>query len=681
MKKNKNKSADSISVERRSFFENVVSFLKPAGSYNLIIFIVAVAICVSVSAGVRFKQYSVWTENPATHFVGNIPMMTTLDSYHWFKHAKDYKAGVAVEGKTVPMLGYMLAKLSAFFDNNVYKAGIYLIPVLASLFIIPLCLYFYRLGFPAAGILGGLVGTFSYMYLARSCIGRVDTDALNLFFPFLSSYFILVAGDKKDLKSISLYSGLAGFSMLLFYWWYEHPGFTVIYMAVLIAYLFLNRIGWKTVAYASGFYILCSNPLLFWEGIQGVKSFFSSYFAITESKVVANAIAFPNVLDTITETQKVSINAVLSGILSEPVLAGAGLFLFVLCGLLNWKKIVPIIPVFVLGLWAFRSSNRFAMFLGPFVGAGLGFLLNIIVVHCIDWIKQKKGQNSIKDVVVYAMSFVMFFVFSSQTGISFVPFPSIPVGIYGTFIDFKKVSPDNSSIFTWWDFGHALKDAGFAVYHDGASHGQLQTYFVGRGLVSDSQKELGNIIRCYNSECVHALETADRITPKEMIEKATTYNGPIKTENVYALFTYDMIAKYGAISFFGLWDFDKKSGGNLFFEELRCTGIRDNILDCGDVKADLTSGLINKSTPLKKAVFSNNGSVVQELSYHHDRGLYLELIFDAKSNIVGVFILEEKTFYSNFNQMYLLGRYDKNLFEEAYNAFPYARYFKVKFSR
>lgn len=681
MKKPRIKKVEPLSVENRSFLERLLRFFKPEANYTLPIFIGALLICVSLSAGIRFKQYSVWIENPKTHFVGDIPMMTTLDSYHWFKHAKDYKAGVLPEGETVPMLGYMLAKFSTFFDNNVYKAGIFLIPVLASLFIIPFCLYFYRLGLPAAGILGGLVGTFSYMYIARSCIGRVDTDALNLFFPLLSSYFILVAGEKKDLKNISLYSGLAGFSMLLFHWWYEHPGFTVIYLAVLVGYLFLNRLGWKTVLYASGAYILCSNPLLFWKGIMGVKSFFSSYFAITESKSVTSSIAFPNVLQTITETQRVSVNAVLSGILDEPALAGAGLFLFLICGLLNWKKTVPIIPVLVLGLWAFRSSNRFAMFLAPFVGAGFGFLLNVLAVNFIDWIKQKEVRNITKEAVVYGLSFVMFFVFSSQTAMSFVPSPSIPTGIYGAFIDFKKNSPDNTSVFTWWDFGHALKDAGFTVYHDGSVHGDHPTYFTGRGLVSNSQKELQSIIRCFNSNCLKTIERADGLTSKEMVEKVTSYNGPIDNKNVHALFTYDMIAKYGAISFFGLWDFEKKSGPNLFFEELQCTGIRDNILNCGEVKADLTEGLINKATLLKKTVFSKNGSVVQELSYKHDKGLYLELVFDAQNNVVGAFLLEEKTFYSNFNQMYLLGRYDKDLFEEAYNNFPYARYFKVKFSK
>ena len=39
-----------------------------------------------------------------------------------------------------------------------------LIPLLAGLFVFPLCFYFYRLGYGASAVLGGLVGSFSPAY-------------------------------------------------------------------------------------------------------------------------------------------------------------------------------------------------------------------------------------------------------------------------------------------------------------------------------------------------------------------------------------------------------------------------------------------------------------------------------------------------------------------------------------
>ena len=42
-------------------------------------------------------------------------------------------------------------------------------------------------------------------------------------------------------------------------------------------------------------------------------------------------------------------------------------------------------------------------------------------------------------------------------------------------------------------------------------------------------------------------------------------------------------------------------------------------------------------------------------------------------------LIDEVVFRSNYNQMFLLGRYREDLFEETYSAFSFSRLFKVKF--
>ena len=36
-------------------------------------------------------------------------------------------------------------------------------------------------------------------------------------------------------------------------------------------------------------------------------------------------------------------------------------------------------PVLALGLFSFQSSNRFIMFLAPFIGIGLGWILSLLI--------------------------------------------------------------------------------------------------------------------------------------------------------------------------------------------------------------------------------------------------------------------------------------------------------------
>ena len=53
-------------------------------------------------------------------------------------------------------------------------------------------------------------------------------------------------------------------------------------------------------------------------------------------------------------------------------------------------------------------------------------------------------------------------------------------------------------------------------------------------------------------------------------------------------------------------------------------------------------------------------------------------ILTKESKLLTAQIIDEKVYQSNFNQMYLLGQYDPNLFDEVYNSFPWTRVFHVK---
>ena len=78
------------------------------------------------------------------------------------------------------------------------------------------------------------------------------------------------------------------------------------------------------------------------------------------------------------------------------------------------------------------------------------------------------GAVIIRQIILYGAMGVFFWLISGQTAISFVPVPSIHTSIYATFLDIKKRIPENSVLFTWWDYGYAITDAtGLATFHDG----------------------------------------------------------------------------------------------------------------------------------------------------------------------------------------------------------------------
>ena len=60
--------------------------------------------------------------------------------------------------RDIPLLSFLIAQIAPYFKNNYFLTGTLLIPIFASLFILPLGFYFFRVGLPISGLLGGLIG-------------------------------------------------------------------------------------------------------------------------------------------------------------------------------------------------------------------------------------------------------------------------------------------------------------------------------------------------------------------------------------------------------------------------------------------------------------------------------------------------------------------------------------------
>ena len=308
-----------FSKSKTSSEQSFLHWIMPQWKYSPWVFTLALLTCYAVSVNVRYQQFVTWQQNPNAYFVGERPMMTTLDAPYWLRWAREYNEGTygkdelrgypggskefrakqktripeqfrtlsgqksisekkEIRYRDVPMLSFLISKFVPFFGGNYYLTGTLIIPWLASLFILPLGIYFYRIGFPSAGLLGGLVATFCSEYYTRSSIGRIDTDMLNLFFPVLASLFILEVYQSKTHKQILLFSALAGLSLFLFGWWYSKPGFTIAYFAVLFASLILTKAKLSVIAVCSLLFALFAHPDYFSSGSGSVFHFFKMYW-------------------------------------------------------------------------------------------------------------------------------------------------------------------------------------------------------------------------------------------------------------------------------------------------------------------------------------------------------------------------------------------------------------------
>ena len=373
-------------------------------------------------------------------------MMTTLDSYYWLRWARAYQEGRdfgrndSLRGypdnrhkrpDSVPPISYLITETASILDTSHYKAGLILTSALSGLFIFPLAIYFFLIGYPLAGLLGGVIGAVSLEYLIRTGIGRVDTDVLMLFFPFLASLLILCASKSYTLFSRLAFSGMAGGAIYLLFLW-APAGAT--FVAPFAAVLFLSLLAGRPeqpantqssnhsmatrfpliskvivtlfcliiyLAFASGFDQSVIGTNLQQSALGRINYYLSTYVpridrlkipgfddprinrgeisGTIKKQISASTIVFPSSLQTITETKALSLNKALGLTLTSPLLSAIGLSACLVFFITHWRKLLPILPILFVGLLAFQGARRLALFLGPFVGIGYGYLVTIFL--------------------------------------------------------------------------------------------------------------------------------------------------------------------------------------------------------------------------------------------------------------------------------------------------------------
>ena len=128
--------------------------------------------------------------------------------------------------------------------------------------------------------------------------------------------------------------------------------------------------------------MLCAQPVTFMSGTGAVQHFMKGYFTIEDGREVviddgSTPASFPNTMTTISEVDHVPMGEVLRRVLSNTTLDWIGILGFFGVAIFKWRVLLPLLPMLALGVLSFQSSNRFIMYLAPFIGIGLGWLLQL----------------------------------------------------------------------------------------------------------------------------------------------------------------------------------------------------------------------------------------------------------------------------------------------------------------
>ena len=655
--------------------------------------------CITLVYGVSFyfhqSSYQYWMSHSKAYVVDDVVAMSGYDPYYWLKMARELDAGTIGIGRPEPTKAYpdgqrlaiddtpsllaeMISLARNFTEDNYYRAGLLLIPLLAGLFVLPLFFYFQRLGFAEAAIFGGLLTLFSPAYYDRVKMGRVDTDLLNVFFPLAISAFILPLNRERSWPANLGLAAAAGLMMQLFVRWYQQPSFIAGYAVVLLFYALLQRLPWRQILATTGVFLLCSGPGYVLEVFHSLQVFANAYIAPPPTGL----IAWPNVLGVVTEAKGRGVLATLKLVHPFlPLIAIGCLGLAYLC-LRYFRKMIPLAPLLALGGWSLVGPNRFAMYLAPLVAVGIGVVVQLAAQQL--WRRLRFSELAAS----LATLMVLLGLFASATAYSGFPPPPKPAFTAETtrsLLEIKQRVPQHAAMFTpFWELGYGLMEIGdFATYHDGGLQGGMRTTLAAQAALAPDQGDMVSLLSYLEDHGFNQLAAKirkDQLTSAQLLELVFDYPRPFSGEHVYVLYLEPMLWKTEGLSRFGTWDFDVRRSEPVHYYDIQCLTLEKAMLRCREGTVDLEQGRMNNGQAdiaFKQALFVNNGYVVKQIDYPRDSEYYLQVLMN-KGEIFRVLVAGKRLFFSNFNQQYLLGRYDRRYFREVYNDFPRVRLLQVK---
>lgn len=640
----------------------------------------------------RLDDTLVWSGRPS-YFIETDPIFTSADSFLYARYAREIKQGKYVVGSVDELKffpdseidperaprrdlsrgpSWLAAAIAPPLGLSTEKFSFYFIPILSCLVFIPIGVLFWFQKRPAAGFLSAFVLATSFVYVTRTSIVRLDTDVLNLFFPFTIALFLYLYFFVKDERKF-IFVGLAALFGILFHVWYGPSG--VFSFAFLLSFSLTLLVERRFRLSKSDIFAVLAFALpQLWFLYQA--PFEALHYLTTVIRKKPDLFSgFPNTATAVSELRPSSLGQIVASVLENRLLFFLGLI-----GSFVWifrerRLSIILLPVFLIGLLTFTSGVRFGIYLAPFLAVGISELVYLVAEKVFS---REASRHSFAMLTAVCLALAVFL--SSESTRRFVAKPKTIAPIAKEIQSLKRTVPEKAAIWAPWFYGYLVEYwAERRVFVDGSTFQTPKAYYAERTLISDSQKEAYNTISFISEKGLKGLESELKKGKTPLSLQKEFRNGDFRlTKDVFWLLSADYVNRYHWISYFGTWDFEKKKGKHLTFLPLGACNRNKNLFLCSRGIIDLDRSVAiskGKEYSLRKVVYidEKRRASSEELS---GSDFILELASSELGNMA--FVVDSETYRSNFNQMYVLRRYDSHYFELVKDKFPYVVLYQVK---
>jgi len=259
----------------------------------------------------------------------------------------------------------------------------------------------------------------------------------------------------------------------------------------------------------------------------------------------------------------------------------------------------------------------------------------------------------------------------------------------------KKISTPNDYTLTWWDYGYPIwfySDTNTLI--DGGKHTN-DNFIVSKMLLSDSPELVANLGRLavesyvdsnYSkvTDVIFHNKEKDQKDPNLLLSEieSGTYPLPKKTRDIFLYLPFRMMNILPTIAIFGNLDL---TTGKV---QRKITFYPSAVQSNSEGKIRLRNGILFDSKKGEVYIGGTTGRVkhfiivqnttagttkLQSQIYHMD-GDYVIVYMKSYGQFV---VMDTETFKSTYVQMFMLGKYDKDLFELVVSS-PYSKIYRLK---
>jgi len=682
------------------------------------------------SFAIRMIWVYQFQDNPNFMWNGHL-MINTNDGYFFASGVQKELFEMHLENPRVfSIWDYGIVLFTTLFTKitpfSLDTITLYMPSIISSLVVIPIILIARLYKQTLWGFFAALLGSIAWSYYNRTMTGYYDTDMFSAMAPMLILFFLMKSTIDFNLRS-ALYASLAivfypflydqgqsivyamGIMYALYMIWY-HRDRSVTYQSLILVFVALTPLSFVHIdkPYSYVVQLLIVVLVYLFLKINKLKQkeliivssvsfllfmFLGDVFSLIIGKIVsytirgteADGLHFYAVNQTVREAGQIPFSTFanrISGSKIGVIISLIGYLVLVI----RHRAFVLALPLVGIGVFALFGGLRFTVYAVPVAAMSAVYLFFILG----DFIKDKKFKY-------------LFIIFSTSAmiypNITHIIDYKVPTVLNKTevsdLVKLDKISSSKDYTLAWWDYGYPIwyySDTSTLI--DGGKHDK-DNFIISKIMLTSSSEFAANFSRLavetyVDSNYSIVANTLFKSGAKEQIDphirllelEDSSYKLPKKTRDIYLYVPFKMLNIFPTVAVFGNLDLTtgKPERKIIFYPSYAVQNNQGNIRLNNGITFDSKNGVINignQTEDVKYFIATQNtqdGKVQLQSQLYHIDGKIAVVYMKSYNRFI---VMDTQTFKSMYVQMFILGKYDKNLFELVVSS-AYSKIYKLK---